>query len=358
MDANDWIEARLPSDVVHLDAAACGRQSQSVLDAQIAHVRREAAAGGYVAEAEAEAGPLAQLRKDLTDLVGLPGGEVAFAEAGGAAFAALMSAWPLGRSARVGTVTSEFGPHAAALRYLAQVKGWELVHLPVDRLGRITDVPEGLDVIAFPHVASQRGIVQPVDQVLRAGVPVVLDVAQSLGQAAIPAGCAAYVGTSRKWLCGPRGVGFAVVDPAIPLLDPLLPSSHGLPGVRRIESGEAHVAGRVGLAQAVAEWTPELLPLIAERAKELRQAADGVGGWRVVEPVDEPTGLTTLRPPGGGDAPTLRAALLEQGVLVSAIPLIRAEDVDVPLLRVSTPAWTTSADVEAFREALARSAPV
>jgi pyridoxal 5-phosphate dependent beta-lyase len=349
MSVDQWVRERLPSSVVHLDVAACGRVSAAVLDAQVAHLRAEAAVGGYVAEADELAIPAG--RKALGGLVGLSGEDVAFVESGGAAFATLLAAWPLPSGSRIGTASSEYAPNALVLQRLATERGWRLVPLPVDALGRITDVPRDLDLVTFPQVPSQRGVAQPVELALASGVPLVLDVAQSLGQTAVPHGCAAYVGTSRKWLCGPRGVGFLVVDPSWErrLASPptLAPTMYD--GVRRFESGEAHVAGRAGLAVAAAEWTPELLPLVQTRATELRALLADLPGWRVVEPVDEPTGITTLT---GGDPVAARAALLERGVLVSAVPVTRAADLTRPVLRLSTAAWATADDLERVRAAL------
>ena len=348
-----WVAARLPSDVLHLDAAAAGRVSTSVLEAEVAHLRAEAS-GAYVAEAAAEQGVLAGGRQALGALVGLSGADVAFASDGGTAFAVLVAAWPGGRGARVGTVGSEYGGNARVLARLAGERGWELVHLPVDGLGRVRDVPGRLDLLTLPQVASQRGVAQPVEGLLASGVPVVLDVAQSLGQTPVPAGCAAYVATSRKWLCGPRGVGVLAVDPAFEagLVDPptLAPALHS--GVRRFELQEPHVAGRVGLAVAAQEWTPGLLPLVHALAAQARREL-GVGGWRVVEPEDEPTGITTLVPPDGVEPLQVRAALLERGVLVSAVPRTRAADLDGPVLRVSTAAWVRPDDVAHLASLLA-----
>ncbi len=339
MTPQQWVAARLPAGVAHLDAAACGRVSAAALDAEVAHLRDEAARGGYVAEADADDG-----RDDLSALLG--GALVAWSDSAATAFSTLLAAWPLERGARVGTVTSDYGGNALSLAALARARGWELVPLPVDPLGRVTDVPAGLDLVTFPQVASQRGVAQPVQDVLGRGVPLVLDVAQSLGQTPVPPGCAAYVGTSRKWLCGPRGVGFLAVDPA---LEPLLASPPVLVregGVRRFDSQEAHVAGRAGLGVAVREWSPDLLPLVHARAAQVRTALAAHG---VVEPVDEPTGITTLRV---DDPVAARARLLDRGLLVSAVPTSRSADLDAPVLRVSTHAWVTDADVDALASAL------
>lgn len=338
-----WAAGRVPCDVVHLDVAACGRVSTAVLDAEVAHLRAEASQGGYVAQAAADEG-----RTALERLLG--GTQVAFCDNAGNAFATLMRAWPLGRGAVIGTVGSEYGGNAYVLTELAAERNWRLVQLPVDDLGRITGVPVGLDLVTFPQVASQRGVLQPVEDVLGSGVPLVLDVAQSLGQVAVPAGCAGYVGTSRKWLCGPRGVGFLAVDGHVePHLRPPPTLNRTLAGMTRFDTPEAHVAGRVGLAAAVREWSPELLPVILERSSYAREVL-GRTGWQVIEPIDEPTGITTLR---GGDPARVRAALLDRGLLVSAIPAGRSPDLSEPVLRISTAAWVTEADLDALPDALA-----
>ncbi len=336
-----WAADRLGCAVVHLDVAACGRVSTAVLGAEVAHLRAEASQGGYVAQAAADDG-----RDALQDWLG--GAQVAFSDNAGNAFATLMRSWPLGRGAAVGTVGSEYGGNAFVLDEVAAQRGWRLVPLPTDPLGRITDVPAGLDLITFPQVASQRGVLQPVEQVLSSEVPLVLDVAQSLGQVAVPPGCAGYVGTSRKWLCGPRGVGFLAVDPHVePHLRPPLTLNRTLTGMARFDTPEAHVAGRVGLAVAAGEWSRELTPVILSRASYARQVLAG-RGWQVVEPVDEPTGITTLR---GGDPVQARATLLERGFLVSAVPAGRSPDLDEPVLRVSTAAWVSEADLDALADA-------
>lgn len=353
MSAQHWIAERLPSDVRHLDIAACGRVSEGVLAAEVAHLRAEAG-GGYRAEAAAEA-ELETGRAALAGMVGLAGTDVAFLESAHEAMSALLEAWPLPAGSRIGTVPSEYGANAMVLRKLAGLHGWTLVELPVDALGRVIGVPQDLDLVTFPQIPAQRGIGQPVEEVLRSGVPLVLDVAQSLGQTPVPAGAAAYVGTSRKWLCGPRGVGFVMVDPSWErrLTSPPTLARFGHAGVRRLETMEAHIAGRVGLATAAVEWTPEVLPLGQARARQLREALDG-GPWRVVEPTAEPTGITTLFPPVGVDVVAVRTALLAAGILANAVPAYRAADLTDPVLRLSTAAWVSEEDIAAVVAELSR----
>jgi pyridoxal 5-phosphate dependent beta-lyase len=74
----------------------------------------------------------------------------------------------------------------------------------------------------------------------------------------------------------------------------------------------------------------------------------------VVEPLDEQTATTTLRPPDGVDVVTTRARLLtEHGIVTTAIGPQRAPDeMTGPVLRVSPHLDATVDDLEALAAAL------
>jgi pyridoxal 5-phosphate dependent beta-lyase len=221
-----WRAGRAPIEIAHLDAAAAARPSQATIQAQVDHLMAETTLGGYVAE-ERVAERLTGARAALAGLLDpdLSAADVTFHHSGTTAFAAVLAAWPLPAGGRVGVVPSEYGSNLIALRARAARDGLTLVDLPtgadglidLDRLDRGDPVAlDRLDLVTFPHVPSHRGIAQPAAAVAArcraAGVPLLLDVAQSLGQVDVTtAGAAAYVGTARKWLCGPRGVGFLAV---------------------------------------------------------------------------------------------------------------------------------------------------
>jgi pyridoxal 5-phosphate dependent beta-lyase len=242
--------------------------------------------------------------------------------------------------------------------------------LPVDGLGRAdldgiarllaVDPPR---VVHLTHIGSHRGLLQPAAEMAvlcrEAGVPLVLDAAQSLGHADTDLGADVVYGTSRKWLAGPRGVGMLFVRPALAAqLRPVLPEPEGEPPMRAFESGEAHVAGRVGLVVAVGEHIAAGPHRVRERLAALgratRELLDGAGGWRVIEPVDEPTATTTLRPPEGVDVVGTRTRLLaDHGIVASAIGPERAPgEMTGPILRISPHLDTTIEDLQALATAL------
>jgi pyridoxal 5-phosphate dependent beta-lyase len=360
-----WRTTRPRAAGRHLDSAAAGRSSHRVLEAAAQHARHEAELGGYVAASAADH-LLQQGRSVLGGLVGMAAADVAFVESAQAAFVALLTGWRLSPGSRVVCLPGEYGPNVAQLR----AHGLEPEPLPVDGTGR-ADVEElerrlRSDPPRFVHltqIASHRGLLQPAHDVAAAcraaGVPLVVDAAQSLGHADTDVGADAVYGTSRKWLAGPRGVGVLVVRPSLAAqLRPVLPEPEGVPPMRAFESREAYVAGRVGLVVAIGEHLAAGPHRVRERLGALGRAArsvlDGAGGWRVVEPADEPTATTTLHPPDGVDVVATRVRLLaEHGIVTSAIGPERAPgEMTGPVLRVSPHLDATVDDLEALAAAL------
>ena len=75
--ADQWRADRPPVAGLHLDSAACSRQSLAVLEATSQHARFEAEVGGYVA-AEAAKAVLDAGRAAVAALTGRPDAEVVF----------------------------------------------------------------------------------------------------------------------------------------------------------------------------------------------------------------------------------------------------------------------------------------
>ncbi|WP_448626048.1 ergothioneine biosynthesis PLP-dependent enzyme EgtE [Geodermatophilus sp. URMC 64] len=362
---DSWRAARPRPAGRHLDSAACSRQSSRALDAAAHHARHEAELGGYVAEATAD-DLLQQGRSVLGGLVGMAAADVAFVESAQSALIALLTGWRLPPGSRVACLPGEYAPNVAQLRAF----GLRPEPMPVDGLGRAdvdglerlldTDPPR---FVHLTHVGSHRGVLQPAAEVAflcrEAGVPLVIDAAQSLGHADVDVGADVVYFPSRKWLAGPRGVGVLCVRPSLARqLTPVLPEPEGVPPLRAFESGEAHVAGRVGLVVAVGEHLAAGPDRVRERLAALgratRELADGVHGWAVVEPVDEPTAITTLRPPDGVDVVATRTRLLaEHGIVTTAIGPERAPgEMTGPVLRLSPHLDATLDDLEAVTTAL------
>jgi pyridoxal 5-phosphate dependent beta-lyase len=365
--------------VAEFDVASAGVMSEGVLAAMTAHLSRERVLGGYPAAAEA-VGVITQARSRLATLAGMPGAGVEFVGNGTEAVRALVEAWPLTPGEAVLVPRSEFLSNRLALDRLVARRGATVVELAEGGDGRldtatleesVREHPAGLVVIS--QVASQRGVVQPLGDLLgvaaAAGVPVVVDVCQSLGHLPAVAGAAAVAGTSRKWLHGPRGVGFVVVAQqwrrhlAGP---PTLHSHIGAggdvradPDVALFEPGEAPVAARVGLAAAVAELVAAGPAAVTDRLAALGPALRGlllerVPGLPLGEPVDEPSAIVTIRTTEPGQARAVVAALGEDGLRANVVPAGRALDVDADIARLAPAPWVTPEHLERAAKSVRR----
>lgn len=361
---NVWAANRPTSTVLHLDSGAAGRSSVATLDAVAAHARREATRGAYIAMREAQPA-LDGLRDDIAGLLAQPAGGVAFVESGTTGLEALLRVWPLPPDASVGVVAPEWGPNLAAFT----ARGLRIVEVPHDGTGRL-DVAALAGVLAddpptvvhLTQVTSHRGLVQPVAEALAAcraaGVPLWVDAAQALGHVDTAQGVDAVYSTSRKWLTGPRGVGLlAVAEPwweslrvaRRPMEDSPLP-------LRHLESHEAHIAGRIGLARAVREYLDLGPAAVVARLEEVgrltRQVLADVPGWAVAGSTG--SAITALRPTAGQDVAAVRDRLFaEHAVLTTAGSTTRApRDGAGPLLRVSPHVDVTSEALERLRAVL------
>jgi pyridoxal 5-phosphate dependent beta-lyase len=330
-----WRTARPVVAGVHVDSAACSRQSFAVIDATAAHARYEAEVGGYVA-AEAATPVLDAGRAAVGALTGLLGD------------------W---RGARtLACLPGEFGPN---LLVMAR-HGFDVRWLPVDGAGRL-DVDAAAAALAadppalvhFTPLGSHCGIVQPIAAIGAVcganGTPLIVDAAQAFAHVdCVVTGAAAVYSSSRKWTTGPRGVGMLAAGSGVLSEEALF----------RLAHSEANVAVQVGLSVALGEHValgPDRIQArLAEVGVLTRTALAEVAGWRVVEPVDEPSAITTLIPPDGLDPQTVRSWLIaERRVVTTYVGPERAPmELTRPALRISPHVDVSVGDLEVLAEAL------
>src|ERR1700676_2855354 len=108
-----WRAARPPVAGVHLDSAACSRQTDAAIAPAAQHARHEAEVGGYVA-AHAAASELDAGRTAIGALTGMRGADVVFTTGSNNALDLLLGSWPTGPRT-LACVPGEFGPHLALM---------------------------------------------------------------------------------------------------------------------------------------------------------------------------------------------------------------------------------------------------
>ena len=160
--AEQWRSARPKVAGLHLDSAACSRQSFAVIDAAAQHARHEAEVGGYVA-ADSATPVLDAGRAAIGALTGLSGSDVVYTTGANDALDMLLSSWPGERT--VACLVGEYGPNLAIMA----ANGFDVRALPVDGDGRLdvdaatralaTDRPA---LVHLTALASHRGVAQPM----------------------------------------------------------------------------------------------------------------------------------------------------------------------------------------------------
>ncbi|TFV54673.1 ergothioneine biosynthesis PLP-dependent enzyme EgtE [Mycobacterium sp. PS03-16] len=361
-----WRSSRPKAAGVHLDSGACSRQGFAAIEAAAQHARHEAEVGGYVALAAA-APALDAGRAGVAALTGLDASHVVFTSGANSAFDLLLRSWAGERTAAC--LPGEYGPNLAILA----ANGFQVRALPADGAGRVdVEAAERMLAAAPPALVhltplgSHRGVAQPLSGMAavcgRLGLPLVVDAAQALGHLDCAVAPDAIYSSSRKWLAGPRGVGMlSLSEQFAQRLQPRLPPPEWnvpMTVIEKLAQGESNAAAHLGFSVAVGEHlafgAAEIRQRLAEVGRMTRTALAGVPGWRVVEPVDEPTAITTVEPVDGADPQRVRDWLIEHRAIVTTFCGVQRApfELAVPVLRLSPHVDVTAEDLEFTAAAL------
>ena len=265
-------------------------------------------------------------REAVATVVGARPDEVSFAPSGTLA-ASLGVMGVAGGRAGTGThVVHSAVEHSSVLLAVAAAAG-SATAVPVDRLGRV-DVATYAGALrpdtalaCLISASHEVGTVQPVEQVAAlcadAGVPLLVDAAQTVGRAPVPAGWAVLTASAWKW-GGPPGVGLLVVRTGTRWRSPLPGADSGgsrVPGAVDLPSV---LAAAVALQAAAAEAAAEDVRLRALVDRLRREVPAAVPDLEVVgDPDDRLPHLVTFSSPYL-DGETLLRTLDREGLSVSS----------------------------------------
>ena len=206
---------------VHLNNAGAALMPSPVIEAINAHIALESEIGGYEA-ADARESAIARTYEEIAGLINSATRNVAIVANATAGFIQAMSSFDFARGDCIVTTRSDYTSHQIQLLALSRRLGIEILHAD--------DLPEGgVDPASVRALASRpncrlvhvswvpthSGLVQDVEAVGAVceslGVPYLIDACQAVGQIPIDVQalrCDYLAVTARKFLRGPRGVGF------------------------------------------------------------------------------------------------------------------------------------------------------
>jgi selenocysteine lyase/cysteine desulfurase len=343
--------------------------------------------GAYEA-AEAQAGALQAAGDDLGRLVGAKRRNIALTQNSTVAFAQALGAFDFRPGDSILTSLADYASNQIMYLSLARRLGVEVIRAPDLPAGGVD--PNAVQalvrrrrptLVALTWVPTNSGLVQDVVAVggvcRGAEVPYLVDACQAVGQLPVDVdaiGCDYLAATARKFLRGPRGVGFLYVsDRALAAgAHPLFVDMHGAtwtdpdrfaltPDARRFESWEIAFALVLGLG-AAARYALDTVGIDTARdrahalARYARERLTTIPGVRLLDRGGELCAIVTVQP-GGRSGQDIKLALRARGINASSP---EREDAVIDMdakgvssaLRISPHYYNTAGEIDTAVETL------
>jgi selenocysteine lyase/cysteine desulfurase len=375
------------SSVNHLNNAGAALMPQSVFWAISAHLEKEANYGAYESADDAAA-EIQAAYAHVAKLVGAQPRNIAIVENATVAFFQALSAFDFQPGDVILTTRNDYISNQLAYLSLAKRRGVQIK--------RAADLAEGgvdpqsvreilragkIRLLAVTWVPTNSGLIQPVEALgamaQEAGVPYLIDACQAVGQIPIDVArlrCDYLSATGRKFLRGPRGIGFLYVsDRALHRGEfPLHVDMRGaewksadefalLPDARRFENWEFAYALVLGLGEAaryaLAVGVEQGGTRARQLASQLRAKLKNVPGCRVLDWGTKLAALVTVDV--AGHAPADLVALLRKQKINTSASLRAYAVIDMDqkqasgALRISPHYYNTEEEIAAVVDALA-----
>jgi selenocysteine lyase/cysteine desulfurase len=354
-----------------------------VIDTVVGHIKAEAAVGGYAAAADAE-DRIEGVYESIGTLINCSTEEVAIVESATRAWDMAFYGLAFQPGDRVLTSRSAYASNFIAYLQRARRDGITIEALPKDSSGQVSvdaleaAIDDRVKLIALTHVPTNNGLVNPAAAVGKVArnhdVPYLLDACQSTGQLPLDVealGCDMLSATSRKYLRGPRGVGFLYVrEGMLNQIEPPFLDLHAAewtapgefrirPDARRFENWESNVAAKLGMGTAIdyaLSWGIDTIGhFVGTVAELLRERLADIPGITITDIGEHKCGIVTFTTPLDATEvrDSLRAVAINVEVSSRASTLLDMDDRGLSeVVRASVHYFNTEREVDHFCDAL------
>ena len=213
--------------VRHFNNAGASLPTQQVLDATLHYLKQEALTGGYRFAAQ-QAEEINAFYVEAAKLIHAKPSEIALTQSASSSLSLALYAIPFEQGDVILTSEIEYGNNFLNYLSLKERKGVEIRVFPMGENGFFdlekfeNYIDEKVKLIAITHIPTNSGIVAPVAEIGKIAkkhkILYMVDACQSIGQFPFDVeeiGCDFCTATSRKYLRGPRGLGFLYVREAV-----------------------------------------------------------------------------------------------------------------------------------------------
>ena len=371
-------------NVIHLNNAGASLMPQCVLDAQIDHLNLEANIGGYEAAAKMSE-QIDAVYSSTAKLINAKPSEIAIVENATVGWAMAFYAIDFKPGDRILTVEAEYVSNYIAYIHMAREKGVSIEVIPsgddgnvqLDVLEKMID--EKVKLVSATHVPTNSGLVNSVAAIgniaRKHNILYLVDACQSAGQMPLDVKkikCDMLSATSRKYLRGPRGVGFLFVrEKIIKKLHPPMVDLEAAtwkserdyelrPDAKRFENWENNYAAKLGFGAAVDYALGIGLENIQQRINELadnmRSHLEKINGVKTHTISEHQCGIVTFSAEGH-EAVDIVKKLRERGINTSVSQpnstLLDATKNKLPdLVRASVHYYNDEDEIEKFLNVL------
>jgi selenocysteine lyase/cysteine desulfurase len=376
---------------IHLNSAGASLMPAPVVKAVFDHLNCEIAMGGYEASDHRKEA-IADAYRSIGRLIGAGAHNIAVVENATVGFGLALSAFDFRAGDVILTTRNDYISNQLMYLSLAARQGVRIVR--ADDLAEGGTDPDSVRrlirehrpvIVAVTWVPTNSGLVQPVHDIglicEEEGVPYIVDACQAVGQIPVDVAslhCDFLSATARKFLRGPRGIGFLYIsDRALAQnRHPLLIDMRGAewvdddayrlaPDARRFENWEFAYALLLGMGEAAAyaldvgvERAGEYAASLADHA---RQRLTALPGARVLDRGSRRCAIVTVEI-AGTDAGTIVTRLREQAINTTAtmrayaVIDMKAKDAQTAL-RISPHYFNTRREIDTLVFALEEFAP-